>query len=207
MKLIFWALPGLFMAANPVQGRTLAEAAAQMSKSLKAGCIVTGERVGDEVKYAISGAAPEAGDAKPEKLVFEIGSITKVFTGLLLAQAVVDKKVTLDTTIGSLLAGQVKFTDSRVAAITLKQLATHTSGLPRMPDNAASGAKEDDPYADYDEKLLLNYLASAKLDGEGPFTFSYSNLGMGLLGHLLGGVYHMSWDESVVEKICQPLGM
>ena len=207
MKLIFWALLGLIMAENPVQARTLAEAAAQMSKSLKAGCIVTAERTGDEVKYAISGAAPEAGDAKPEKLVFEIGSITKVFTGLLLAQAVVEKKVTPDTTIGSLLAGKVKFTDPRVAAIMLKQLATHTSGLPRMPDNAAAGAKEDDPYADYDEKLLLNYLASAKLDGEGPFTFSYSNLGMGLLGHLLGGVYQKSWDQAVVEKICQPLGM
>ena len=207
MKFISCALLGLVMAVNPVQARTLAEAAAQLSKQLKAGCIVTGERVGNDVKYAISGAAPEAGGLPPEKLVFEIGSITKVFTGLLLAQAVVDKKVTLDTTLGSLLAGQVKFTDPRVAAITLKQLATHTSGLPRVPDNIGAGSMEEDPYAGYDEKLLLSFLSTAKLEGESPFSCSYSNLGMGLLGYLLGRVYQMPWKQAVVEKICRPLGL
>lgn len=156
--------------------------------------------MGDDVKYAISGTAPEAGGMPPEKLVFEIGSITKVFTGLLLAQAVVEKKVTLEKTLGSLLAGQVKFVDPRVAAITLKQLATHTSGLPRMPDNMGADATEEDPFANYDEKLLLNFLSTAKLEGEGPFSCSYSNLGMGLLGYLLGGVYQMPWDKAVVEK-------
>ncbi|WP_395743168.1 serine hydrolase [Prosthecobacter sp.] len=207
MKFIFWALLGLGMIVSTAHGRTLAEAAAQMARPLKAGCVVTGERVGDDVKYAISGAAPEAAGVPPEKLVFEIGSISKVFTGLLLAQAVVDKKTTLETTLGTLLGERVKFGDPRVAAITLKQLATHTSGLPRMPDNAVAGALEDDPYAGYDEKLLLSYLASARLEGEGPFTFSYSNLGMGLLGHLLGERYGISWDQAVAEKICRPLGM
>ena len=204
---MFWALLGLVMAANCVQGRTLAEAAAKLSKELKAGCVVTGERIGDVEKFAISGAAPEARDAKPEKLVFEIGSITKVFTGLLLAQAVVEKKVTLGTTLGSLLAEQVKFSDPRVAAITLKQLATHTSGLPRMPDNIGVGATEEDPFASYDETLLLSYLSTARLEGEGPFLCSYSNLGMGLLGYLLGRVYHMPWEKAVVEKVCRPLGL
>jgi D-alanyl-D-alanine-carboxypeptidase/D-alanyl-D-alanine-endopeptidase len=207
MKFISWMLLGLGMAINTVQARTLAEAAKQFSSHLKAGCIVTGESVSGDVKYAISGSAPEAGGQPPEKLVFEIGSITKVFTGLLLAQAVVEKKVTLDTTIGSLLAGQVKLADPRVAAITLKQLATHTSGLPRMPDNIGAGATEEDSFAKYDEKLLLSYLSTAKLEGEDPFSCSYSNLGMGLLGHLLGRVYQMPWEKAVVEKICLPLGL
>jgi serine-type D-Ala-D-Ala carboxypeptidase/endopeptidase len=207
MKLIFRVLLGLLLAVQGAQARTLAQVAEGQAKRLKAGCIVTGERIGGEVRYALAGKAPEAGEAKPEQLVFEIGSITKVFTGLLLAQAVVDKKVTLETTIGSLLEGKVKFADPRVAAITLKQLATHSSGLPRMPDNAALGALEYDPYANYDEALLLKYLASARLDGEESLTPSYSNLGMGLLGHLLGGVYQTSWDAAVAEKICLPLGM
>ena len=207
MKFISWALLGLVMAANTVQALTLSEAAARMSKQLKAGCIVTGERLSDDVKYAISGTAPEARGMPPEKLVFEIGSITKVFTGLLLAQAVVEKKVTLETTISSLLEGQVKFMDPRVAAITLKQLATHTSGLPRMPDNMGADTTEEDPFANYDEKLLLSFLAAAKLEDTGPFSCSYSNLGMGLLGYLLGGVYQMPWEKAVVEKICQPLGL
>jgi CubicO group peptidase (beta-lactamase class C family) len=58
---------------------------------------------------------------------------------LLLAQAVVEKKVTLETTIGSLLDSKLKFADPRIAAITLKQLSTHTSGLPRLPDNLDAG--------------------------------------------------------------------
>jgi len=197
----------LLVLAPSLQARTLAEAAVQQARKLKAGCIVTGERVGSEVSFALAGKAPEAGDTPPEKIVFEIGSITKVFTGLLLAQAVVEKKVTLETTVGSLLDPKLKFADPRIAAITLKQLSTHTSGLPRLPGNMAAGAVEDDPYAHYDEKLLLAYLTSAKLEGDGPFSCSYSNLGVGLLGHLLGKVCETSWEKAVVTKICLPLGL
>jgi D-alanyl-D-alanine-carboxypeptidase/D-alanyl-D-alanine-endopeptidase len=207
MKCAFLVLLGVAIAANSSHARTLAEAALQQAKELKTGCIVTGERIDNAVHFAMAGKAPEAKGAPPEKIVFEIGSITKVFTGLLLAQAVVEKKVTLETTIGSLLDPQLKFADPRIAAITLKQLATHTSGLPRMPDNAGAGMAENDPYANYDEKLLLAFLMSAKLEGKGPYSCSYSNLGVGLLGHLLGKVYQMPWEQAVVEKICQPLGL
>ena len=177
------------------------------AKALEAGCIVTGERVGGQVRFALAGKAPPLGNTPPEKIVFEIGSITKVFTGLLLAQAVVEKKVTLETTISSVLDPKLKFADPRIAAITLKQLSTHTSGLPRLPDNLDAGAVEDDPYAHYDEKLLLAYLTSAKLEGEGPYSCSYSNLGVGLLGHLLGKVDETSWEKAMLEKICLPLGL
>ncbi len=202
-----FVLLSLLVLVPSLQARTLAEAAARQAKTLEAGCIVTGERVGGEVSFALAGRAPEAGDTPPEKIVFEIGSITKVFTGLLLAQAVVEKKVTLETTIGSLFDSKLKFADPRIAAITLKQLSTHTSGLPRLPGNLDAGAAADDPYAHYDEKRLLAYLTSAKLEGEGPYSCSYSNLGVGLLGHLLGKVYEMTWEKAVVTKICLPLGM
>jgi CubicO group peptidase (beta-lactamase class C family) len=204
MKFILLSLLGL---VPSLQARTLAEAAVLQAKALEAGCIVTGERVGGQVSFALAGKAPEAGNTPPEKLVFEIGSITKVFTGLLLAQAVVEKKVTLETTISSVLDPKLEFADPRVAAITLKQLSTHTSGLPRLPDNLDAGAVEGDPYAHYDEKLLLAYLTSAKLEGEGPYSCSYSNLGVGLLGHLLGKVWETSWEKAVVTKICLPLGL
>jgi D-alanyl-D-alanine-carboxypeptidase/D-alanyl-D-alanine-endopeptidase len=207
MKCLLSTLLAVIFTTNALQARTLAEAATQQAKDLKAGCIVTGERSGDAVRFTIAGKAPEAKDTPPENIVFEIGSITKVFTGLLLAQAVVEKKVTLETTIGSLLDPKIKFADPRIAAITLKQLSTHTSGLPRLPDNLEAGGVEDDPYAHYDAKSLLAYLTSAKLDGEGPWSCSYSNLGVGLLGHLLGKVYATTWEKAVVEKICRPLGM
>lgn len=207
MKYLLPTLLLALFAANSLPARTLAEAAAKQAKDLKAGCIVTAERIGDDVKFAIAGQAPEAKDSPPEKIVFEIGSITKVFTGLLLAQAVVEKKVTLETTVGSLLILKRPFDDPRVAAITLEQLSTHTSGLPRMPTNAAAGMVEGDPYAKYDEKLLLAYLTNAKLEGEGPYSSSYSNIGVGLLGYLLGRVYETTWEDAVTKKICLPLGM
>lgn len=207
MKSLLPVLLLLFSGSHAAHGRTLAQAATLKAKELPAGCIVTGERLGDQVSFALAGKAAEARDTPPEKLVFEIGSITKVFTGLLLAQAVVEKKVTLDTPIGALLGEKQPFADPRVAAITLKQLSTHTSGLPRLPTNAAAGMVEGDPYANYDEKLLLAYLRDARLEGEGPYTVSYSNLGVGLLGHLLGRIYDTTWEKAVLEKVCRPLGM
>lgn len=207
MKRLLPALLLACLASHAAHGLTLAEAARKKAKDLKAGCIVTGERIGDKVSFAIAGKAPEANGAPPERMLFEIGSITKVFTGLLLAQAVVEKKVTLETTIGSLLGPGTAFADPRVAAITLKQLSTHTSGLPRLPGNAAAGMVEGDPYANYDEKLLLAYIKGEKLEGEGPYTCSYSNIGVGLLGHLLGRVYDTTWEKAVLDKVCRPLGL
>ncbi|MBE2286648.1 MAG: serine hydrolase [Prosthecobacter sp.] len=208
MKSAILACAAMLSAFDTVYSRPLADAAKDLAKSLEAGCIVTGEHIGDELHFALAGKVQEAKGAAPEKILFEIGSISKVFTGLLLAQAVVEKKVTLETTIGSLLEPKVKFADARVAAITLKQLSTHTSGLPRLPDNLAASMKnEDDPYADYDEKLLFDYLSKAKLDKDGPHECSYSNLGVGLLGHLLGRVYQTPWNDLVVTKVCLPLGM
>lgn len=197
----------LLLATPFLHARTLAEAAKIEAKDLKVGCIVTAERLGDRVAFSLAGQAPEAKGAPPEKILFEIGSITKVFTGVLLAQAVVDQKVALDTTIGSLMGPEAKFADPRVAAITLKQLSTHTSGLPPLASNAAAGMAENDPYANYDEKLLLSYIQGEKLKGESPYSCSYSNIGVGLLGYLLGKAYETTWEEAVVTKVCLPLGL
>lgn len=209
MKRLLPTLLAVFLVLPATHARTLAEAATQKAKGLKAGCIVTGELMGDKVSFALAGTAPEgtAKDTPPEKLVFEIGSITKVFTGLLLAQAVVEKKVTLETTVAEALGRDIKFADPRVAAITLKQLSTHTSGLPRLPSNHIAGVVEGDPYANYDEKLLLAYIQGEKLKDAGPYTCSYSNVGVGLLGYLLGRVYDSTWEKAVMEKVCRPLGL
>lgn len=186
--------------------KSLAEAARSFEKELPKGVIVTAERSGEVIEFAAAGKREPSG-IPPERVIFEIGSITKVFTGLLLAQAVVEGKVALDTPIKQLIAANTKFADSRVGAITLKQLATHTSGLPRMPDNINQGADAADPAAHYDRTKLDAYLASAKLLGESPFEVSYSNLGVGLLGDLLSRVYGKPWEVLVAEKITGALGM
>lgn len=184
----------------------LMDVAPAVAKGLPEGCIATAEVVGGEPLYAVAGHAEPDG-VKAEKRVFEIGSITKVFTALLLAQAVVEKKLTLDSTVGELLRGKVKFADARLGAITMRQLATHTSGLPRMPDNVDGSTSPSDPYASYDRSKLDAYLSGAKLPKDLKHEPEYSNLGVGLLGDLLSRLYDKPWEQLVREKITGPLGM
>ncbi|MCW1913569.1 beta-lactamase family protein [Luteolibacter sp. GHJ8] len=187
--------------------KPLAQAAAELAGKLPAGCIVTGESLKGEASFALAGKA-EPADIPTEKRIFEIGSISKVFTGLLLADAVESGKLRLDTTLAELLGKELKFADPKVGRITLLQLATHTSGLPRLPDNIGpSPDTAEDPYADYGRKQARTYLAKAKLTGDPPYPASYSNYGMGLLGDLLAEASGKSWEELVKEKITGPLGM
>jgi CubicO group peptidase (beta-lactamase class C family) len=149
------------------------------------------------------------GHAAEERL-FEIGSITKVFTGLLLAQSVVEEVVDLETIVADVLPGDFSFADPEVGRITLGELATHTSGLPRLPDNFPPSTDPANPYAAYYEEDLLEYLASAQLaekQGEGEQIARYSNLGYGLLGYLLGIVHGKPYPALLRERILEPLEM
>lgn len=173
--------------------------------SLGAGGAIAAEGDPDAIRYFSAGdPAPRPGIA-PEKVIFEIGSITKVFTGLLLAEAVVEHKVSLDDPISRYLPDTVAM-DPSTAAITLAQLSTHTSGLPRLPDNLQPKDRLD-PYADYTVEELYAFLRSYKPKDPQPYPFEYSNLGAGLLGHILGLVYHQSYAELVAAKISQPLNL
>lgn len=197
----------MVMISVAVADKPLAEVAGSYAGKLPAGCIATGERVGDTVKFAVAGKAEPEGIA-PEKRVFEIGSISKVFTGLLLSEAVLEKRVKLDTTLKELLGKNFKFADPKVGEITLLQLSTHTSGLPRLPGNMGPDPDHaEDPYGKYDRKLMDGFLSSVKLEGKPPYPASYSNYGVGLLGELLSQLYGKSWDALVKEKITGPLGM
>jgi D-alanyl-D-alanine-carboxypeptidase/D-alanyl-D-alanine-endopeptidase len=132
LALAWLSLSSALFAQKPI---TLASSAQNMAKNMPRGCIVTGEWRDGKAVYAVSGPDQPA-KVPGEKIVFEIGSISKTFTGLLLAQAVLQKKLTFETTLKQALDAKQAFADDKVAAITLAQLATHTSGLPRMPDNA-----------------------------------------------------------------------
>lgn len=141
----------------------------------------------------------------PERVLFEIGSITKFFTGLLLAQATIDGKASLDDPITKFLPPELSL-HAHVAAITLRQLSTHTSGLPRLPGNLHPLSPAD-PYADYLEPQLYDFLRSFQPAKAPPQPADYSNLGVGLLGHLLARAYGVSYAELVRAKITGPLGM
>jgi hypothetical protein len=110
--------------------------------------------------------------------------------------------------VANIVGKEIAFADPRIQAITLRQLATHTSGLPRLPPNFSSGPrKKDDPYAAYDREMMMAALTSMNLQGEPPYEFDYSNFGVGLLGDLLSRVYDKPWEELIREKITGPLGM
>ncbi len=185
---------------------TLGAHATEWAKAQGAGCVVTAERIDGAWRYARGGEAFPAGHAAvaPERVEFEIGSISKVFTGLLLAHAVTDGKLAFTDTLAQRLP--VEFESDDTGRITLRQLATHTSCLPRLPDNM--GAIDDsDPYAKYDDAALFAYLAQAKLAQAPPCESAYSNLGFGVLGVVLERSYQKPWAALVREKITAPLGM
>src|SRR5215471_11833244 len=120
--------------------------------------------------------------------VFEIGSITKVFTSLLLADMVQRGEVKLDDPISKFLPPSVKVPTRNGREITLADLATHTSGLPRLPDNMGKLNllfHMDNPYADYTVADLYAFLSDYKLPRDIGAEYEYSNLGGGLLGHVL----------------------
>jgi CubicO group peptidase (beta-lactamase class C family) len=139
--------------------------------------------------------------------IFEIGSISKTFTATLLAYYVNEGKVTLKDSIAKYLPDSVA-ANKAIQGITLEMLSNHTSGLPRLPDNLENHSLDPrDPYKDYNQKDLYDYLKTCKLNSSPGEKYAYSNLGVGLLGIILEKVSGKSYQQMVEEIICKPLGM
>lgn len=157
--------------------------------------------------YGRSDATSE--NALPCDSIFEIGSITKVFTGVLLAQMVHEREVHLNDPVAKFLP---RFPDAQgkyLGEITLLDLATHTSGLPRLPRNFFLVAHSHplDPYSQYTVRDLDEAFQKAKprvLFGK---RFHYSNFGFGLLGYVLERAAGKSYEALIIERICRPLHM
>lgn len=143
---------------------------------------------------------------KPDaRSTFEIGAASEIFTGLLLAQAAINGKIRLDWPLRDLLPKDFIFTDPRLGAISLRQLATRRSGLPAAPPNLFP-ADAGDPYAGFDRAAMLTFLANFKLV-PGSAAPSYSILDTGVLGYLLGRAYGQRFSVVLVSRVLDPLGM
>ncbi len=138
--------------------------------------------------------------------IFEIGSITKVFTCILLADMVERGEMKLADPISLYLPQTVKCPTRGGKEITLLDLATHTSGLPRMPTNFRPKDAKN-PFADYTVEQLYAFLSSYTLPRDIGSKYEYSNVGMGLLGHILTLKTKKDYETLVVERICKPLKM
>ena len=139
--------------------------------------------------------------------VFDVGSITKVFTALLLADMARHGEVSIDDPAAKYLdAKKVKLPERGGKQITLVDLATHTSGLPLRPTNLVS-KDPNDKYRGYTADLMCECLSSFTLPTDIGTKYEYSNLGYGLLGHVLEKRMGATYPELVESRITQPLEM
>lgn len=161
------------------------------------------------VEMATAGRA-RGREAPTDATRFEIGSITKVFTSILLAQLAEEGVVSLTTTVGELVPPRVTL-DAEVAGITLTELSTHTSGLPRLPGGTAFlrfMLRPSDPYRGTTvEDLLgtLGQLEGADLETRG--RWAYSNFGPALLGRLLEEAAGEPYEVLLRERVLLPMGL
>ena len=163
----------------------------------------------DEPAFAFFGTTNLRTSEPPNpRTTYEIGSITKGLTGILLADMARAGEVSIHDTLGELLPDAAAYPEE-IRRITLAQLATHASGLPRLPGNLAVGMKDPaNPYAHYGAAELDSFLRGYKaMPGQTTITPAYSNLGFGLLGHVLAQKAGMPYEALLTARVLEPLGM
>lgn len=147
-------------------------------------------------------------DLRPvdENTIFEIGSITKTFTGILLADMNLKGEVNSNDPVEKYLPDGVKVPEFQGTKISLLNLTVQDSGLPRMLTNHKI-TNMLNPYWDITPQLLYDFLNSYKLTRKPGELFEYSNLGVGLLGHVLSLKAGVDYETLVQQRILSPLGM
>jgi CubicO group peptidase (beta-lactamase class C family) len=210
MKPLLAALVLTIGVAAATDGTRNAEIAAAITTRIdkeKAGGLVvaTIEPDGSSSMAAYGNPGPDA-KALDSDSVFEIGSITKVFTAILLADMADRGEVTLDDPVVKHLRAGVRVPERNGKVITLIDLSTQSSGLPRLPDNMKP-ANPMNPYADYTVEQMFEFLGRYQLTRDIGAEFEYSNLGVGLLGQALAMRAGKTYEALVKERILDPLHM
>jgi CubicO group peptidase (beta-lactamase class C family) len=160
----------------------------------------------DGPQYYLFGTKTAGGQPVNEHTIYEIGSISKTFTGILLAQAVLDGQVKTDDPAQKYLPEGVKLPTRDGKQITLGHLSDHTSALARMPTNFTPKDPAN-PYADYTVEQMYAFLNGYTLPRDIGVQYEYSNLAQGLLGHILSLRAGTSYETLMLNKIATPLGM
>lgn len=155
----------------------------------------------------VSYGTTHAGGSTPvdEHTIFEIGSISKVFTSLLLTDMVLKDELDLRDPVATHLPPNVTPPTMGSRQITFKDLVTHRSGLPRMPDNFTLGSHAERGY--YSVDSMYAFLSTCTLVADIDEKFLYSNLGYGLLGEALAHRAGADFETVLLNRICEPLGL
>lgn len=148
----------------------------------------------------------QSGEPVSSKTLFEIGSITKVFTTSMAAMLSLENKLSFSDRAQKYLPAKMILPEKNGKAITIEHLATAHSGLTRMPLNF-SPADPANPYIDYREDALTAFLSNCELTRDPGTQYEYSNLGMGLLGYIVTRIEEKPYPKLVTERITKPLSM
>ncbi|MBD0688931.1 serine hydrolase domain-containing protein [Streptomyces sp. CBMA123] len=174
------------------------------------GAVVAG-LAGGAVEIHGAGRTGPGGGVPGAHTLFDIGSVSKVFTSLVLARLTLDEAVSLDEPLAEVLPEPATIPARGGEVITLRHLATHTSGLPRLPRGMMLRAllrpNRPDPYAHCTSARILSGLTRTRLHSVPGRSFRYSNLGAGLLGLALAHRAGTGYEELVAREVCTPLGL
>ena len=153
--------------------------------------------------YGINNQNDTISTINNQKSVFEIGSISKIFTATLLSNFVIAEKIKLNDHIN----GYLKTSFNKDTEISFINLANHTSGLPRLPSNLdLTKINPENPYKEYKEKELTEYLTK-HLELSNKETYQYSNLGAGLMGYTLSKMEQTTYENLLQDKIFSKFNM
>lgn len=157
---------------------------------------------GHHVQALRGRGAPPAADS-----LFALGELTQVFTGALLALLVDQGRLRLDTPLAELIPRPL-LPDEAAGRITVEQLATHTSGMPRLPPNLDSESQNpEDPFGHYSAGLFGELLRGYRPERPPPQPYRESILGMGVLGHALSRRAGLNYGHALRDLLFKPLGM
>lgn len=151
----------------------------------------------------------DSGDARSvaANTLFEIGSVTKVFTALLLADMVHRKELGFDDPVDRYLPSGFRTPQRNGRAITLADLATHTSGLPYFPFPVATTPHPLEALGRFTVSDLRSWLADLALSRDPGAQWEYSNVGYGVLGLALANRAGMTYDALLDRRVIGPLGL
>ena len=198
----------LFLTASfNLVGQTSEEKIKQRVEYEETPGIVVGIFENGKINYHAFGVANlETKEAVTSTTLFEIGSITKTFTCSMAAILSTTQQINFSDPAQKYLPANMLLPERNGKAITIEQLATAHSGLPRMPLNFQP-QDPSNPYIDYREAELTYFLSHYELTRDPGSEYEYSNLGMGLLGYIVTRIKEKPYSKAVEELITKPLGM
>jgi len=207
VALAFIAAPALAQTSAFADDAALTKILKDRVEDGRATGLVVGVMEADgSTRIVLDGSAGPGAEPLGSNSVFEIGSITKVFTSTVLADMAQKGDVKLDVPAQTFAPAGMVLPKRGGKEITLANLSEQNSGLPRMPSNFRP-ASMSNPYADYSVEQLNAFLGGYQLPRDIGATVEYSNLGVGVLGAILANKAGKSYEAMVKERVLQPLGM